>query len=488
MKIEGCPLFGSAFCFLLKMKEREKVVTRIESLAFEGKGIARVGGKVAFVRYAVPGDLVEIEITKDKKSFAEGKIVRIIEPSAIRIAPRCNHFGICGGCSFQNIPYEKQLEWKRKFVTDAFEKIAKVEDVEIKQALPSPLVYGYRNKMEFSFASSRWLSEEEIHSGDAIPNKGKHFALGFHIPERFDKVVNINACHLQDERGNEIINNIRRKALEIEVPAYNLRNHKGFLRNVIVRYSFTNGEVLVNLVTTSQIGEIEQRFLEWFRVYFAESQFVHHLVHTTNDSYSPTPMGNTEIIKGTGYLFEEVGDVVFRISPFSFFQVNTLQANNLIKKTLEFASFEDKIVWDLYSGAGTFSLSLAKYARMVVGVESVPSAVEDARYNAELNKIDNVIFVIKDLHKKKILEELTELPKPDVVVVDPPRTGIHKNLLNALLEIRPERIVYVSCNPATQARDCGELSSLYKIVEVQPIDMFPHTYHIESVALLVKKR
>lgn len=473
--------------FFIYMDKKLKSVVNIQSLAFEGKGVARIEGKVVFVRFAVPGDVLEIELLRDKKNFSEGKIVSIIQPSPLRINPRCEHFGVCGGCSFQNIPYDVQLQWKRQFIVEAFEKIAKLNGVQIRTPIPSPKTFEYRNKMEFSFGSSRWITDEQIQSGLVLSEQEKHFALGFHIPERFDKVLNINNCLLQDSRGNKIINEIRNKALEWNLQAYNLRSHKGFLRNLIIRYSFTTNELLVNLITSSQKEPNEREFLDWFKNYYREQVFVNHLVHTVTDSFSPTSFGDYQLLKGDGYLFEEISGVKFRISPFSFFQVNTLQARSLVEKVKEFAQAEGKVVWDLYSGAGTFSLPLAMQAKYVVGLESVASSIEDAKFNAQLNGINNVDFIIKDLHHKKILQDLMLLEPPEIVIVDPPRTGLHKNLLNALMKILPQKIVYVSCNPTTMARDCGELAKFYELVEIQPIDMFPQTYHIESVGLLVKR-
>ncbi|MCX7909293.1 MAG: 23S rRNA (uracil(1939)-C(5))-methyltransferase RlmD [Ignavibacteria bacterium] len=465
----------------------KKINIFVDTLAYEGKGVARAEGKVVFVRNGVPGDLLEVEIIKNKKNFAEGKILKILEPSPYRIDPICEHFGECGGCSFQNISYEQQLEWKHKFVADAFERIAKIPKVEIKKVIPASKIFGYRNKMEFSFGTSRWITEKEVQSGKDIDEGEKHFALGFHIPERFDKVLDINRCFLQDEKGNLIINAIREKAKEFRIPAYNLKTHFGFLRNVVLRFSALNGEITLNLVTTSKIGENEKNFLSWFETFFSKLEFITNLVHTTNDSLSPTVTGNYRIIKGTGYLFEELKGVRFRISPFSFFQVNTKQAESLVEKVIEYATPKDKMIWDLYSGAGTFSLPLARSAKKVIGFESVESAVEDAKFNAKLNNIENVSFFVKDLHTKKIFQELIEFEKPDIIIIDPPRTGIHKNLLLTISKILPEKIVYVSCNPTTMARDCYELSKYYKVVEIQPVDMFPQTYHIETIGLLIKQ-
>ncbi|MFN3307279.1 MAG: 23S rRNA (uracil(1939)-C(5))-methyltransferase RlmD, partial [Candidatus Kapaibacteriota bacterium] len=351
-----------------------------------------------------------------------------------------------------------------------------------------PKLYEYRNKMEFTFGNSRWLTMEEIQSGTEIQLKDKHFALGFHIPERFDKVLNVDYCHLQDYRGNKIINEIRSKAKQLDVPAYNLRTHRGFLRNLILRWSHTYNELMVNLVTTSQISEKESAFLEWFKSDFSNFEFIQHLIHTTNDSFSPTNFGDSEVIKGSGYIYEDLLGIKFRISPFSFFQVNTLQANRLVELVVEYAEPEDKIVWDLYSGSGIFALTVAKSSKCVIGIELLPEAVQDGIYNARLNNINQVEFISMDLHSKRVFNQLEKLKKPEIIIIDPPRTGIHKNLLKSLLQLLPDKIVYVSCNPTTMARDCFELQKHYEILDLQPVDMFPQTYHIESVALLVKRK
>lgn len=467
---------------------KDKLLAKIESLAFEGKGVTRIEGKVIFVRNALPGDLLEIQIVKNKKNYSEARITKILEASPFRINPKCEHFGTCGGCSFQNLSYEQQLQWKQKFVVDAFQKIAKIENIPIKPVIPSPKLYEYRNKMEFSFGDSRWLSTEEIQSGTEIPPQDKHFALGFHIPERFDKVLDIHYCHLQDYRGNIILNEIKKKASQLEIPAYNLKTHLGFLRNLILRWSHTYNELMVNLVTTSQISEKESSFLAWFKKDFSKNEVFQHLIHTTNDTFSPTNFGDYDIIKGSGYIYEDLLGVKFRISPFSFFQVNTQQANRLIEQVIKYAEPEDKLVWDLYSGSGIFALTVAKTAKYVIGIELLPEAVQDGIYNARLNNIKNAEFISMDLHSKGIFSQLEILKKPEIIIIDPPRTGIHKNLLKSLLQLLPEKIVYVSCNPTTMARDCFELQNFYEVLELQPIDMFPQTYHIENVALLVKKK
>lgn len=460
--------------FVLTMRKLETFRVRIESLAFEGKGIAHINGKVVFVRNAIPGDFVEIILIKNKKDYAEGEVIEVLEPSPNRITPKCKHFGICGGCSFQNLPYTEQINWKHKLVQEALQKIGKLTNIEINPPLPSPLDFSYRNKVEFSFGAKYWLEESEKFEQPTI-------AVGFHKPERFEKIVDIQNCFLFNNYGSEVLNIIRKEAEEFDLPAYNLRSHLGFLRNLVVRYSFYSNELLINLVTTSQIGEREKEFLDWYSNEFPKLDFVQHILHTINDSFSPTTYGAFKVIKGSGFLFEKLGDLLFRISPFSFFQVNSLQAEVLVNKVMEFAKPSGKVIWDLYSGAGTFTFALAQKSRFVFVIESNVEAVNDAKVNAELNNISNVIFYVKDLHSKGITKDLKGLENPDVVVVDPPRTGLHKNLLKALLEILPHKIVYVSCNPTTLARDLQELGKFYNVEEVQPVDMFPQTYHIETI-------
>jgi len=464
------------------MKNEKIFQVRIESLAFEGKGIARIDGKVVFVRNAVPGDLVEIQLTKNKKDYAEAKLIKILEPSPNRISAQCLHFGVCGGCSFQNLPYQVQLEWKEKIVSEALQKIGKLDEINLKKTIPSPLEFRYRNKVEFSFGSNFTNPIDANTNPNAVSNE--NLVLGFHIPERFDKIVDIQNCLLLLENGNLILNIIRQKAKGLTLPAYNLRKHTGFLRNLIIRYSFSSNEILVNLITTTPQHPNEMFFIDWYANDFPNNNLANHILHTINDSFSPTATGAVRIIKGTGFLYENLNGVRYRISPFSFFQVNPLQAENLVKKVIELSEPKDKIIWDLYSGAGTFSLPLARESKFVFGIESNSEAVEDARLNAELNQIDNVVFYAKDLHSKDITKELLKLEKPGTVVIDPPRTGLHKNLLKALLNILPQRIVYVSCNPATLARDLFELKNFYKVKEIQPVDMFPQTYHIETVSFL----
>ncbi len=468
------------------MKNIEKIQLEIESLAFEGKGVSHHNGKVVFVRNAVPGDIVEVELTKCKKKYSEGKITRIITPSPNRIPSRCEYFGICGGCSFQNLSYDKQLHWKRSFVIDAFERIGKIEPQIVHPTLPAPNIFYYRNKTEFTFGTSRWLTRDEIQAGDEIIQK--NFALGFHIPERFDKVLDLNYCLLHPEKANPILQLIKQEALKLNIPAYNLRTHKGFLRNLVFRFSRSEGEMMVIVITSSQRSEIENKFLAWLMGDELISRpEIDHLIYASNDSLSPTTTGSTMVLKGKGNLIENLCGIRFKISPFSFFQVNPEQAEQLIAKVISYNNGGAKIVWDLYCGAGTITLPLAKQSEFVFGLEISQSSIQDARDNATMNGIHNVVFYAKDLHSKTILSEFKKLERPDLVVVDPPRSGMHKNLLEALIEVLPQKIIYISCNPATQARDFSVLSNFYNLVEIQPVDMFPQTYHVESIAVLEQK-
>ncbi|MGQ9818668.1 MAG: 23S rRNA (uracil(1939)-C(5))-methyltransferase RlmD [Candidatus Kapaibacteriales bacterium] len=463
------------------MKKKEIYITRIESLAFEGKGIGKLDGKVVFVRNAVPKDLAKIQIIKNKENFAEAQLLDILEPSNSRTEPLCKHFGICGGCSFQNLNYTEQLVWKSKFVQDSFKKIAKIESININPPLPSSKIYGYRNKTEFTFGDSRWLIKKEIALSETILNK--NFALGFFIPKRYDKILDIEECFLHPFKANAILNLIKNKAIELSVPAYNIRAHTGFLRNVVFRFSRTLNELMVILVITTQIGTKEKEFLDWFKSELPKEK-IEHILLAYNDSYSPTANGKMETIKGKNYLFENVLGFNFKISPFSFFQINPFQVDNFAQQVLNYADSKNKIVWDLYCGAGTLTLPLAKFGSLVCGVELNDDSIKDAKENANLNNIDNVEFYKMDLQSRNIIDFLKQLEPPDVVVIDPPRSGIHKNLTDAILKIKPKRIIYVSCNPTTQARDCEIMKEAYTIKEIQPIDMFPQTYHIESIALL----
>ncbi len=456
----------------------------IESIAFQGMALARKDKIVHFVKGAVPGDKVKAKILHKKRNYIETQLEEIYEPSADRIKPECMHFGPCGGCSWQQLEYDKQLYWKKQHIIDSFERIGKVSVGMFKDTLPSPKTFKYRNKMEFSFGASRWLTEEEVHTEGEVPNK--HFAAGLHIPGRFDKVLDIRECLIQPEIGNSILNTVRNKALELGCLPYNTRKHNGFLRNLVIRSTKNVREIMVILVTTTPGEDNEKRMIDWLRDEFtAEFPEVNELYHAVNDKPAQVAVGDITKLKGEGFITDSILDVEYRISPFSFFQTNSYQLDQFISMILETAGITySNVVWDLYCGTGSITLPAARRAEKIIGLEVVESSIKDAKSNAELNGIDNVEFFCTDLHSKDIEGFLDELPRPDIIIVDPPRAGMHKNLVEKIVHIAPERIVYISCNPTTQARDCELMSQLYNVRSVQPVDMFPHTFHVESIALL----
>lgn len=469
------------------IKLHQKLTIEIEKSAFEGKSIARKDGFVIFVTGAVPGDIAEIEIIQKKKSYSLAKAINIIKKSDSRVEPECKYFGVCGGCNWQNLSYLKQLEYKREHIIDAFTNIGRIEKIMVLATLPSPKIYRYRNKLEFSFGSSRWLTTQEIQSNTEIKNK--NFALGFHIPNRYDKVLNIDSCLLQSEIGDKILNLIYHKALEFDCKPYDSRNDSGFLKNLVIRTSL-NGGLIVNIITGVVREKNDINFLNWYMEVFAKMfDGDTTIVHSINNSSSPVAYGEIVFSYGAGFITEKICDLTFKISPYSFFQTNSSQLNNFIEKIIDLAQLsEDLIVWDFYCGVGSITLPIAQKVSKVYGFELSGSAVEDAYINAGLNNIKNVEFHKLDLNSKKLQSYLNVFPKPDVLILDPPRSGLHKNTINAILNILPEQIVYVSCNPATQARDCSMLYENYNVDLIRPIDMFPQTYHIESLALLTRKK
>ncbi|MCZ2132116.1 MAG: 23S rRNA (uracil(1939)-C(5))-methyltransferase RlmD [Bacteroidetes bacterium] len=455
----------------------------VEAIGFEGIAVARTAsGMAVFIKGGAPGERVEAEIYRRKKSYAEARLLRIIEPSQYRVMPLCKHFGVCGGCSWQHLDYAAQIEWKHRQVKDCFERIAKIEVGEIEPTFAAPEIYGYRNKMEFSFGASRWLSDEEIRSGEVIE---RGFALGLHAPGRYDKVLDIGRCELQPERGNELLAVFRSAALRFAAKCYNERERDGFLRNLVIRSG--GGETMLILVTRSPATDADHLMLDWFEHDFTDEFPDIQAIHAVNDTLSPIAQGTARIIRGSGYLTETISGVSFRISPFSFFQTNPLQTANFLDSIFEVGNINgsEGVIWDLYCGAGTISLPVAQRGtKRVIGIELSESSISDAKANAVLNGINNAEFYCEDLHRPAALETLRNLPAPDCVILDPPRAGIHGRVLEHLLAIAPPKIVYVSCNPATQARDCAILAGRYSVRRIRPVDMFPHTFHIESVALL----
>jgi 23S rRNA (uracil1939-C5)-methyltransferase len=470
-----------------KTREKDLIELEIESIAFEGGGVAKHDGKVYFIKGAVPGDKVIARINKKKKSYAHGEVQEILRHSVDRIDPLCTHFGVCGGCSWQQLKYEKQTHWKRQHVIDSFSRIGKIANCEYLDTLPSPMPFHYRNKMEFSFSGYRWLTEAEISSVDDIPNKD--FALGLHVPGIFNKVLDIKECYLHKIIVPVILKKIREKAIELSVKPYNVKTHGGFLRNLVFRSSEFYDEMMVVLITTNVKEKADEQFIDWFKNDFPQNfPDIQHIIHAVNDSFSPVAIGDAEIIRGSGYLTEKILDVTYRISPFSFFQTNSSQLDGFISQILEFADLGSKdIVWDLYCGTGSITLPASKQVKEIYGLELVESSISDANKNRDLNNIENAHFICADLNAKNATELLHGLPKPDVIIIDPPRAGMHKNLITVILEAAPQRICYVSCNPATQARDCELLSEKYQVEKVKPVDMFPHTFHVESIAKLIRK-
>lgn len=470
-----------------KYKNRREEVLEIDSIGFEGVSIARLDGKVVFVKHAVPGDKVVAEVRKNRKKFMEGTVKEILEPSKDRIEPKCEHFTVCGGCSWQMLSYQDQVAWKKQHLIDSFERIGGLKGLSYEEPLFSKNEFQYRNKMEFSFGASRWMTAKEIDTTDDIQNKD--FALGLHIPGRFDKILDINYCHIQQEFGNELLKVFRDKALSLGVTAYNTRDQVGFLRNLMIRYAAKNNQFMIVLMTRKPTEIEESLFLDWFKIDFPqEYPDISEIYHAVKDSSSPTKIDDLEIIRGEGYITEEILGIDYRISPFSFFQTNSGQLNPFISEIVEKADLDNEsIVWDLYCGTGSITLPASKKAKKVIGIELVESSIKDANVNADLNNIDNVEFHSADLHKKEIPNLLDKLDKPDVLILDPPRAGVHKNLIFHLMELEIPRIVYVSCNPATQARDCSILAEKYEIKNVKPVDMFPQTYHVESIAVLELK-
>ena len=455
----------------------------IEDIAAEGKSIARVEGQVVFVTQALPGDVVDIKITKKKKSYMEGKPLHFHAYSDMRIEPFCKHFDLCGGCKWQDLPYHHQLRYKRKQVVDNLERIGKVELPEIHDILPSPHTRYYRNKMEFSFSDYRWLTRQEIQASDEQLEKR---GLGLHIPGRWDKIVDIEHCHLQPDPSNAIRNEVRQFAIDNNYSFFNVRNNKGFLRNLIIRTS-SNGQVMVIVVFSEDHAEKRMALMEHIKMNFPDIASLIYMINAkANDSiYDLEPV----TYHGQDHIFEQMEKMRFKIGPKSFYQTNSHQAYQLYQLVREYAGLQgDEHVYDLYTGTGTIANFLAQHARKITGIESVPEAIVDARENARLNDIRNTTFVSGDM--KQLLNEdfFNQYGWPQVVVTDPPRAGMHKDVVSQILKATPKTIVYVSCNPATQARDINLLSSHYSVEQVQPVDMFPHTYHVENVVLMKQKQ
>ncbi|MCH5345483.1 MAG: 23S rRNA (uracil(1939)-C(5))-methyltransferase RlmD [Muribaculaceae bacterium] len=451
----------------------------ITDVAAEGKAIARVDNLVVFVPYAAPGDVVDIKLDKKKHSYAEGHVVALKTPSANRIEPFCEHFTLCGGCKWQHLPYQFQLQCKQKQVQDALERIAKVEFPPITPILGSEKTTCYRNKMEYTFSNKKWLTWEQMKSGEEFADRT---AAGFHIPGAFDKVLDIECCHLQDDLGNRIRLFIKEFGRENGLSFYDLREQRGLLRTLMIRIASTGEVMIVMSFGEDDTANIE-RVMNAIADRFPEITSLLYVVNTkVNDT-----IGDLDVVtfKGNDFIVEQMEGLKFRVGPKSFYQTNSLQAYELYKNAREAARLNgDELVYDLYTGTGTIACFVARHCRHVIGIEYVPEAIEDAKVNAAINGLENTEFYAGDMKNVLTREFIAEHGKPDVMIVDPPRAGMHEDVVKVIMEAAPRRIVYVSCNPATQARDLALLDPMYRIESVQPVDMFPHTHHVENIVAL----
>ena len=454
----------------------------ITGVAAEGKSIARVNDMVVFIPYGAPGDIVDVKIDKKKHSYAEGHIVNLVKPSEVRQDPFCQHFGVCGGCKWQHLPYEEQLKYKQQQVKDAMERIAKVPIPEINPILGSANTQFYRNKLEFTFSNKCWLTFEEMRSGEEFPDRN---ALGFHIPGAFDKVLDIKKCWLQNDISNEIRLFIREYALSKSYTFYDLKAQHGLMRTIMVRTAST-GDIMLVVV----FGEDDREKIADVMTAIADKfPQITSLLYVVNLKVNDT-IGDQDIItfKGKDYIKEEMEGLKFRVGAKSFYQPNSEQAYELYKVARNMANLTgDELVYDLYTGTGTIANFVARNSKKVVGIEYVEDAIADAKLNSKVNGIENTLFYAGDM--KDVLTEafVAQHGKPDVMIVDPPRAGMHEDVVNVILSSEPKRIVYVSCNPATQARDLALLDKKYIVTEIQPVDMFPHTHHVENVVGLTLK-
>ena len=482
----------------------------ITAMAAEGKALARVKLRptdespiVVFIPYGAPGDIADVKIDRKKHSFAEGHIERLVEPSAMRVEPKCRHFGICGGCKWQHIPYEGQLDCKRQTVVDALTRIGKVAIPEVAPALGSKEVWRYRNKMEYTFSDKKWRTWEDVKSGKAFDDSPN--ALGFHIPGAFDKVLHIDECFLQSDLGDRIRNGLYAFAEEHGLSFYNIKENRGLLRTLMIRIAST-GQCMVCL----QFGEDDPEKIKLVMDYLEEAfPEITSLLYVVNLKLNDT-ISDQEIVswKGPDYIEEEMEGLRFRVNAKSFYQTNSLQAYELYKVARKFAGIAPReelteeeaerygfqreegkpLVYDLYTGTGTIANFVARGARRVVGIEYVEAAIDDAKLNAEVNGLDNTLFYAGDMKDILTDEFVGSHGVPDVMIIDPPRAGMHEDVVKVILNASPETIVYVSCNPATQARDLALMDGHYEVTDVQPVDMFPHTHHVENVVRMKRRR
>ena len=460
----------------------------ITDVAAEGKALARVNDMVVFVPYVVPGDVVDLQVKRKKHSYAEAVAVKFHEYSPLRSEPFCKHFGVCGGCKWQCLKYEEQIRYKQKQVTDNLVRIGKIELPEISPILGSEQTERYRNKLEFTFSNKRWLTQEEV---DKDFKYDQMNAVGFHIPGAFDKVLAIDECHLMDDICNRIRNGVRDYAYEQGLTFFDLRSQEGMLRNMMIRIAEDeNDRSIKGLMVVMQFKivapEEEAQMLQLLQFMADTWPEITSLIYVINNKCNDT-IGDLPIhvFKGDDHIIEEMEGLKFKVGPKSFYQTNSRQAYNLYKVTREFAGLTgNELVYDLYTGTGTIANFVSRKARQVIGIEYVPEAIEDAKVNSAINGIDNTLFFAGDMKDILNQEFINQYGRPDVIITDPPRAGMHNDVIDTILFAEPKRIVYVSCNPATQARDLSLLDVKYKVLKVQPVDMFPHTHHVENVVLL----
>ncbi len=463
----------------------------ITGVAAEGKALVRINDLVTFVPNCVPGDIVDLQITKKKHSFQEARVVRVVKPSKVRCEARCPHFGVCGGCKWQILPYEAQLKYKQQEIVDNLTRIGKVELPEISPIMGSKHIYEYRNKLEFTCADRKWLPWEAIEAAGGLDNVDTAYGLGFHIPNCFDKVLDITECHLMPEINNRIRNGIRDYAREHALTFYNEHTHEGLLRTLILRNNHKGEMMLIvsfgeKITTNEQLDEKANGLLAYLHNEFPE---IISLLYVENTKFNDT-IGDLDVkvYFGQDHIIEEMENLQYKVGPKSFYQTNTEQAYELYKVARNMADLTgDELVYDLYTGTGTIANFVARQARQVIGIEYVPEAIEDAKINSKINKIENTLFFAGDM--KDILNDdfVAKYGRPDVIITDPPRAGMHEDVVNVILNAEPKRIVYVSCNSATQARDLQLLDAKYRVTAVQPVDMFPHTQHVENVVRLELK-
>lgn len=451
----------------------------ITDVAAEGKSIARINDMVVFIPFGAPGDIADVKIDRRKHKYCEGHIETLTTPSPIRVDPRCEHFTVCGGCRWQHLPYEFQLQCKQRQVKDAMERIAKVPIPEITSILGSENIWEYRNKMEYTFSNKSWLTFEQLKSGEEFPDRD---AAGFHIPGAFDKVLDIRKCHLQDDLGNRLRLFIKDYGKRNGLTFFDLRAQRGLLRTLMIRIAST-GQTMALMSFGEDKPDAIDGLMSAIKAEFPEITSLLYVINTkANDT-----IGDLEVVTFSGmpYIEEEMEGLKFRVGPKSFYQTNSRQAYNLYKVARDFAELTgDELVYDLYTGTGTIACFVARNARHVIGIEYVPEAIEDAKLNATVNLLDNTEFYAGDMKNVLTDDFIVRHGKPDVMIVDPPRAGMHEDVVKVILNAEPGRIVYVSCNPATQARDLSLLDAKYKVEAIQPVDMFPHTQHVENVVKL----